>query len=287
MPDKKTKLNLLCDTSHLSTTPSSIVEEVFGKFEDYCNETKVSPILTIRHFGETDITSLWNLVDNASNHSIELTLEVHNTDCCIIRPMTHLISQINITGNFDAFLVQKMDVKSYLATFDEKIDYLREMNPNICIGLVTEVDFNNFNLFLKFNKTNDNFIFDKWQIFRSSKISDFQFFSFVRNNYGYTDLVSKSNTFIRNEIMPPSLTFQSDCHGEAYGARLAFQNNISDHYLAYHDYSACIHDTKSLLGSFDDCLRDIKFETSKIDNRDEKRVTSHVIKEMEKFFHLR
>ena len=285
-------LNLYWDTSCTSANNSSLVEEILDKFEDYCNKTNVSPNLTIYHSGSTDTTPLWNLVDGASKHSIKSNLEVHNTDFCIIRPITHLISQINITDNLDAFFVQKMDVNSYVATIDGKINSLREMNPNICIELITEVNSKNFSIIWELGKKNDDFIFDRWRIFRSSKdphkISDFQFFSFIRNNYGYTNLVSKSNIFIRNETLAPSLKiYDHKVNSESLGVKLLFQNNISERHLAYRDYSECIHDTSSRISTFEDCLHDIKFDVTKIDNRDEKRITSHVIREMEKFFHLR
>lgn len=292
MPENKPVLNLYWDTSCISANNSSLVEEVLDKFEDYCNKINVSPNLTIYHSGSTDTAPLWNLVDGASKNSIKSTLEVHNTDVCIIRPIAHLISQINITDNLDAFFVQKMDVNSYVATIDGKINSLREMNPNICIELITEVDSKNFSIFWELGKKNDGFIFDRWRIFRSSKdphkISDFQFFSFVRNNYGYANLVSKSNIFIRNETLAPSLKiYDHRVNSESLGVKLLFQNNISERYLAYRDYSDIIHNNSSLINSFEDCLRDVKFDVTKIDSRDEKRVTNHVIREMEKFFHLK
>lgn len=288
MPDNMPELNLYWNTERFDEP--EFINKIFAAFGDYCKKKNVLPKLTIIHDkskGQCNPNTLWNLIDNAYNNHITIALEPHFVDHCEILPIAHLISQINIkhknhNGRFnpDAFYLYNsrfpaasIDQNYTFEVMLERINDLQSANQNLKIVFESEVDHNNCFDKIRFGNSNaSNNAFDKWEIYRSTndttKLSDFQFYSFIRNNYDEKDFVSKENIIIKDS------------------AKVFIETD------AYHDFKLWSNDPSKISRSlkeisFEEALQDIEFKASMIDKRNEKNTTKNVVAKMESFFHLK
>ena len=288
MTDNMPELNLYWDTTR-SVDPS-LAKRILAMFREYCNKIKVLPKLTIIHNQERKFTDksniLWEHVDNAYHNHITTALELHNVDYCEILPIAHLISQINIKHNHqngccfipDAFYLARLKEQNYtIDTMVERINSLRRINPNITFVFESHVDCDNCFDIVEFTPQiiSRPFI-DKWEIYRSTKnlekLSNFLFYSFVRNNYGSKHFVSKNNIIVKdNEEKFIKIDF-------------AYVEKKAEYRLRSNEATEYSRPLKEV--SFEEALQDISFDASKIDTRDEKTVTENIVAKMESFFHL-
>lgn len=288
-PDKMPELNLYWNTEGLDKP--EFINKIFAAFGDYCKKKNVLPKLTIIHDnskGRCNPNTLWNLVDSAYNNHITIALEPHFVDHCEILPIAHLISQINIKHKNsrrsflipDAFYLYNSSYPSLSIdqsyTFEvmlERMNDLRSANQNLTFVFASEIDDNNCFDRLRFGNSNaSNNAFDKWEIYRSTnnttKLSDFQFYCFIQNNYEEKSFVSKSNIIIKD------------------GEKAFIATDAEHDYKLWSNNRSKI--SRSLKGiSFEEALQDIEFKVSMIDKRNEKNTTKNVVAKMESFFHLK
>ena len=164
----------------------------------------------------------------------------------------------------------------------ERINSLRRINLNITFVFESHVDCANCFDIVEFKTTSNiyerkNFI-DKWEIYRSTKnlekLSNFHFYSFVRNNYCSKRFVLKNNIIVKdNEEKFIKIIYVYE-NGGTYRLYRLISNEATK-------YSRPLTEV-----SFEEALQDIEFKASKIDKSDEKKATEKTIAKMESFFHI-
>ena len=224
---------------------------------------------------------LRNVVKTAKDCGAEVSMITNGSHLEIIRPFTHMISQVGIS--IDSFN-HKTNLKIGRAcngktlSFDEineKIKVVQEANSKLKIKINTVVNKYNFSEIMlpSIIALHPN----KWKILRqmpfgdNKGISDHEFYSFIQNNCRKSDNVNEScETSIENSnaMMESYLMISPD-------GRL-FQNG-----KANYCYSRPLTEV-----SFAEALSDIKFDKSKFDGRYDGSFTQQAFNFMETFFNI-
>ena len=222
---------------------------------------------------------LWHVVKTAKKYGAEVSLITNGSHLEVIRPFAHMISQVGISiDSFDHETNLKIGRACNgetlsLEAIKEKIRFVKGNNPGLKIKVNTVVN--------KYNFSEDLLGYvlslspDKWKILRqmpfgdNKGISDFMFYSFVRNNYIKADpFYSSCKISIEdNNAMTESYLMISP------DGRL-FQNGGVDYC-----YSRPLTEV-----SVAEALDDIKFNESKFDGRYDGSYTWQAVSAMEKFF---
>ena len=243
---------------------------------------------------------LWNVVKIACKYGIEISIITNGSHLESIRPFAHMISQVGIS--VDSLEHQtNMDIGRECGgktisfeTLREKIECIHNVNPDIRIKINTVVNKENFNEILV-----DCFAqlhIDKWKILRqmpfngNKGVSDYQFYAFIKNNYR-EDLMRTSVPSIRS--FP--LAFDASCSSDDFSKQVIFiENNdtMTESYLMIspdgrlfqnggdkYSYSRPLTDV-----SLAEALTDIKFDSTKFDNRYEIKLTTDAVNEANAFF---
>ena len=248
---------------------------------------------------------LWNVVEAAYSHEMEISIITNGSHLEKIRPFAHLISQVGISiDSLDHETNMKIGRECSgktisFETLRQKIEDLHKVNPDIKIKLNTVVSPHNYNEVLV-ERFAELYI-DKWKILRQRPfngnpgISDYQFYAFLRNNFNenlmqtnapkpHKDLLT---TFINCEDLEKNSETQqvifvedNDAMTESYlmispDGRL-FQNGSEEY-----TYSRPLTEV-----SFAEALSDIKFDSEKYEIRYGTWLTRNTVNEMERFFHL-
>ena len=252
---------------------------------------------------------LWNVVETAYKHNMETSIITNGSHLENIRPFAHLISQVGIS-------VDSLDHQTNLnigresegktISFEQlhqKIEDIRKVNPDIKIKLNTVVNMFNYNEILV-----DRFAqlhIDKWKIFRqmpfngNGGISDYKFYAFIRNNYN-EELLQKNVPVHQDPIEALYMTdFVSDekKDDETSNKQVIFiEDNkaMTESYLMIspdgrffqngskeYSYSRPLTEV-----SLEEALSDIKFDSTKFEERYEQWSTTIAVNEANAFFHV-
>ena len=225
--------------------------------------------------------NLWNVVKTANDYSVDVSMITNGSQLEVIRPFARMISQVGISidsfkheTNLKIGRVCNGKTLSF-QEINEKIKFVQETNPKLKIKINTVVNKYNFSerMLPSIMTLNPN----KWKILRqmpfgdNKGISDFMFYSFIRNNYRESDRANESCeiTIEDNNAMTESYLMISP------DGRL-FQNGNTSY-----SYSRPLTEV-----SFTEALSDIKFDESKFDGRYDGSFTQQASNSMEKFFKL-
>lgn len=222
---------------------------------------------------------LWKVVKTAKDCGAEVSMITNGSHLEIIRPFAHMISQVGISidsFNHETNLKIGRACNGKTLSFEEineKIKIVQEANPKLKIKINTVVNKYNF------SETMLSSIIalhpSKWKILRqmpfgeNQGISDYEFYSFVHNNYRKSSSVNEScETSIEdNNAMTESYLMISP------DGRL-FQNGNKNYC-----YSRPLTEV-----SFAEALSDIKFDKSKFDGRYDGSFTRLASDSMENYF---
>ena len=259
------------------------VNHVVKGIADYVNTTAMIPKRArLNIVGGEPIMSpdkLWNVVKAAKDCGIEISMITNGSHLEVIRPFAHMVSQVGIS--IDSF-EHETNLKIGRAcngktlSFEDiktKIKYVQEVNPKLKIKVNTVVNKYNFSEELLYTVLALKPC--KWKILRqmpfgeNKGISDFMFYSFIRNNYKeFGDYGSDCKISIEdNNAMTESYLMISP------DGRL-FQNGSAEY-----SYSRPLTEV-----SFAEALQDIKFNVAKFDGRYDGSYTCQAVSDMEKFF---
>jgi len=222
---------------------------------------------------------LWNVVKIAKDCGAEVSMITNGNHLEVIRPIAHMISQVGISiDSFDHETNLKIGraCNGKTLSYEEikdKIKYVQEINPKLKIKVNTVVNKYNFSEQLLYTVLALKPC--KWKILRqmpfgeNKGISDFMFYSFIRNNYKEFDRHHDGCeiTIEDNNAMTESYLMISP------DGRL-FQNGSTEY-----SYSRPLTEV-----SFAEALQDIKFNEAKFDGRYDGSYTWQAVHAMEKFF---
>ena len=248
---------------------------------------------------------LWNVVDAAYSHEMEISIITNGSHLENIRPFAHLISQVGIS-------IDSLDHESNMKIGREccgktlcfemlrsKIEALRKVNPDIKIKLNTVVNGLNFNEVLV--EQFAGLHVDKWKILRQRPfngnpgISDYQFNAFLRNNFN-EKLMQANAPKPHKDLLAAFVACEGiEKHGEPQQVIYIENNDVmTESYLMIspdgrlfqngseeYTYSRPLTEV-----SFADALSDIKFDSEKFESRYATWPTQEAVNEMEYFFHL-
>lgn len=248
---------------------------------------------------------LWNVVEAAYNHEMEISIITNGSHLENIRPFAHLISQVGISIdslNHETNMKIGRECCGKTISFEtlrEKIEDLRKVNPDIKIKLNTVVNNFNFNEVLVEHFAGLHI--NKWKILRQRPfngnpgISDYQFNAFLRNNFNeelmranapkpHTDLLA---AFIACEDIKKSDEPQQVIYVENKDAMTESYLMVSpDGHLFQNGNEEYTYSRPLTEVSFADALSDIKFDNEKFESRYGTWLTQEAVNEMEYFFHL-
>ena len=248
---------------------------------------------------------LWNVVEAAYSHEMEISIITNGSHLENIRPFAHLISQVGIS-------IDSLDHETNIKigreccgktlcfeTLRLKIDALRKVNPDIKIKLNTVVNGLNFNEVLV--EQFAGLHVDKWKILRQRPfngnpgISDYQFYAFLRNNFN-EKLMQANAPKPHKDLLAAFVACEGiEKHGEPQQVIYIENNDVmTESYLMIspdgrlfqngseeYTYSRPLTEV-----SFTDALSDIKFDSEKFESRYATWPTQEAVNEMEYFFHL-
>ena len=248
---------------------------------------------------------LWNVVEAAYSHEMEISIITNGSHLENIRPFAHLISQVGIS-------IDSLDHESNMKIGREccgktlcfemlrlKIDALRKVNSDIIIKLNTVVNGLNFNEVLV--EQFAGLHVDKWKILRQRPfngnpgISDYQFYAFLRNNFN-EKLMQANAPKPHKDLLAAFVACEGiEKHGEPQQVIYIENNDVmTESYLMIspdgrlfqngseeYTYSRPLTEV-----SFADALSDIKFDSEKFESRYATWPTQEAVNEMEYFFHL-
>ena len=248
---------------------------------------------------------LWNVVEAAYSHEMEISIITNGSHLENIRPFAHLISQVGIS-------IDSLDHESNMKigreccgktlcfeTLRFKIEALRKVNPDIKIKLNTVVNGLNFNEVLV--EQFAGLHVDKWKILRQRPfngnpgISDYQFYAFLRNNFN-EKLMQANAPKPHKDLLAAFVACEGiEKHGEPQQVIYIENNDVmTESYLMIspdgrlfqngseeYTYSRPLTEV-----SFADALSDIKFDSEKFESRYATWPTQEAVNEMEYFFHL-
>ena len=248
---------------------------------------------------------LWNVVETAYSHEMEISIITNGSHLENIRPFAHLISQVGISidsldHETNLNIGRECGGKTIpLETLRQKIEDIRKVNPDIKIKLNTVVSMHNYNEVLveRFAELH----IDKWKILRQRPfngnhgVSDYQFYAFLRNNFN--EKFMQANVPEHREDMltafigcediekpsePQQVIFieDNDAMTESYlmispDGRLFQNGNIE------YAYSRPLTEVP-----FAEALSDIKFDNEKFESRYGTWLTQDAVNKMERFFHV-
>lgn len=224
---------------------------------------------------------LWSVVKAAKKYGAEISMITNGSHLEVIRPFAHMISQVGISiDSFDHDTNLKIgracNGKTLsLEAIKEKIKFVQEINPKLKIKINTVVNKYNFSEEMLYSVLALKPY--KWKILRqmpfgnNKGISDFEFYSFIHNNYKesvYLDSSCKIFIEDNNAMTESYLMISPD-------GRL-FQNGAAEY-----AYSRPLTEV-----SFAEALGDIKFNESKFDGRYDGSYTWESVHSMKKFFDM-
>ena len=173
------------------------VKHIIGGIADYVDSTSMIPKRFRLNIvgGEPMINpdKLWNVVKTAKDCGAEISMITNGSHLEVIRPIAHMISQVGISiDSFDHETNLKIGraCNGKTLSYEEikdKIKYVQEINPKLKIKVNTVVNKYNFSEQLLYTVLALKPC--KWKILRqmpfsdNKGISDFMFYSFIRNNY--------------------------------------------------------------------------------------------------------
>ena len=243
---------------------------------------------------------LWNVVKTAYNNGMKISIITNGSHLENIRPFAHMISQVGISVDsleHQTNMEIGRECGGKTISFEQlyqKIECIRKINSDIKFKLNTVVNEFNYNEVLV-----DRFAqlhIDKWKILRqmpfsgNKGVSDYQFYAFIKNNYR-EDLM-RSNT---PSVLSFSLAFDVGRSNDSSSKQVIFIENNDDMTESYlmispdgrlfqnggdeYSYSRPLMNV-----SLADALSDIKFDSTKFDNRYEIKLTTDAVNEANAFF---
>lgn len=251
---------------------------------------------------------LWKVVEIAYKHEMEISIITNGSHLENIFPFAHLISQVGISIDSLNHLTnvnigRECGGKTIsFETLREKIERIRKVNPDIRIKINTVVNRENFNEILV-----DRFAqlhIDKWKIFRqmpfngNGGISDYQFYAFLRNNYN-EELMQKSAPVHQDSLEALYMTDldYSEKKDDKTNKQFIFiedNNAMTESYLMispdgrfFQNGSEEYCYSRPLTeASVEEALSDIKFDSSKFEERYNSWSTQSAVYEANTFFHV-
>ena len=243
---------------------------------------------------------LWNVVKTAYNNGMKISIITNGSHLENIRPFAHMISQVGISVDsleHQTNMEIGRECGGKTISFEQlyqKIECIRKINSDIKFKLNTVVNEFNYNEVLV-----DRFAqlhIDKWKILRqmpfsgNKGVSDYQFYAFIKNNYR-EDLM-RSNA---PSVLSFSLAFDVGRSNDSSSKQVIFIENNDDMTESYlmispdgrlfqnggdeYSYSRPLMNV-----SLADALSDIKFDSTKFDNRYEIKLTTDAVNEANTFF---
>lgn len=243
---------------------------------------------------------LWNVVKIACKYGMKISIITNGSHLENIRPFAHMISQVGISVDsleHQTNMEIGRECGGKTISFEQlyqKIECIRKINSDIKFKLNTVVNEFNYNEVLveSFAKLRVH----KWKILRqmpfsgNKGVSDYQFYAFIKNNYK-EDLM-RSNA---PSVLSFSLAFDVGRSNDSSSKQVIFIENNDDMTESYlmispdgrlfqnggdeYSYSRPLTDV-----SLADALSDIKFDSTKFDNRYEIKLTTDAVNEANAFF---
>ena len=248
---------------------------------------------------------LWNVVETAYTHNIEVSIITNGSHLENIRPFVHMISQVGISIdslNHETCMNIGRECRGKAVSLEEirqKIEDLCKVNPALTIKLNTVVNEHNFNEILvnDFAKLN----IDKWKILRQRPfngnpgISDYQFYAFLRNNYNEEPM--RKSTTNHESISFSMADLTSEQILQSYSQQVIF---VEDKDVMTESYLMISPDGRMFQNGseeytyshpltevpFAEALSEIKFNRELFDERYNSGLTTFAIQNMESFFHI-